>query len=134
MEVTVMLADWAEAINGKLYIQGGGWSRVPASSGPLRCALAIMIGVPWNDANTKHQLVIRLVDADGAPVPAPDGRPVQIDAAFEVGRPPGIAPGSPLDVTLAPNFIGLPLSVGRYRFTLEVDGQMLNEGATFDVV
>ncbi len=134
MEATVMLADWAEAINGKLYIQGGGWSRVPAAGGPIRCALAIKLDVPWSDANTQHQLVIRLVDADGRPVSPSEGQPpVEIEASFEVGRPPGLRQGTALDVALAPNFIGIPLPVGRYRFTLEVDGNPLNVGATFDV-
>ena len=129
-----MLADWAESINGKLYIQGGGWSRVQAAAGPIRCALAIKLGVPWTDANTQHSLVIRLVDADGQPVVPGEGLPaVQIDAQFEVGRPPGLVPGTALDVTMAPNFLGLPLPVGRYRFTLELDGNPLPEGVTFDV-
>ena len=133
MDVTVMLADWADSINGKLYIQGGGWSRVPA--GLIHCALAIKVGVPWTEANAKHRLLIRLVDADGqAVVPAEGQPPVEIETMFEVGRPPGLVPGTTLDVALAPNFIGLPLPPGRYRFALELDGAPLNEGATFDVV
>lgn len=135
MEATVMLADWADAINGKLYIQGGGWTRVDSSLGPIRFALAIKLGVPWDAANTQHTLVISLVDADGHLVePGPGAAPIKIEANFEVGRPPGLAPGTELDVTLAPNFVGIPLAVGRYRFTLEVDGQLLGAGATFDVV
>jgi hypothetical protein len=128
-----MLADWAEAINGKLYIQGGGWARVSLAAGPIRCALAIKLSVPWSDANSQHVLAIRLLDADGRVV-ALEGNPVEIEAAFEVGRPPGIVPGTPLDIMLAPSFLGLPLAPGRYQFTLEVDAQPLQAMATFEVV
>lgn len=129
-----MLADWAEAINGKLYIQGGAWSRVPAAGGPIRCALAIKVAVPWNEANTQHKLRIRLVNADGqAILVGDDNRPVEIETAFEVGRPAGLPPGTDLDVTLAPNFLGLPLQAGRYRFNIELDDLPVTARATFDV-
>ena len=54
MKVTIMLADFAQAVNGKLYIMGGGWSLI----GPAPCptAIAIKIEVPWNQTNEKHNL------------------------------------------------------------------------------
>ena len=31
----LILADWAEVINGKIYLQGGGWSAItPTSRSP----------------------------------------------------------------------------------------------------
>ena len=48
MKVTILLADSAQAINGKLYILGGGWSI--ADPGPVVMALAMKIEVPWDQA------------------------------------------------------------------------------------
>ena len=128
-----MLADWADTVNGKLYVQGGGWTRVPASE-PIRCALAIKVAVPWDQSNTQHKLRIRLEDADGHLVHVgEENQPVELETIFEVGRPPGLPAGTELNVTLAPNFVGLPLEAGRYRFRLEVDDLPVKAGATFDV-
>ena len=99
MRVTMLLADAAQAINGKLYILGGGWSTIGPD--PVPSAIAIKIEVPWDEANKRHKLKFELVDADGRPVtvPTPTGeKPVQLEGDFEVGRPPGLKPGTPLDM------------------------------------
>jgi hypothetical protein len=110
MKVTLLLADAAEAINGKLYILGGGWSIRDASATPM--AIAIKIEVPWTDSNTRHRLRLALFDEDAQPVKVtmPTGdRPVEINSVFEVGRPPGLKPGTPLDFALAINISALTL-------------------------
>ena len=131
MEATVLLADWAEAINGKLYIQGAGWNQFNAA-GPVRCALAILITVGWNEANQKHRATIRLLDPDGRAVEAEPGNPVVLETEFEVGRPAGVQEGADLPVPLAVNF-QIPLPPGRYRFALEIDDEPVGSGAPFDV-
>jgi hypothetical protein len=125
MEATLLLCDAAEAINGKLYILGGGWSITGPMSIPS--ALALKIDVPWSEANRKIHAKVELMDADGGLVSVPDQfgneQPVQIEFDFEVGRPPGLAPGTPLDATVALNIPPLPLSQGsRFTWRLEVDG------------
>jgi hypothetical protein len=136
MKATVLLADWAQAVNGKLYIQGGGWTRTSLDNGLLNCALAIRILVGWDETNIQHQVTIRLVDQDGNMVnpPIPNGRPIEVQSAFEVGRPPGSAAGQEIDAALAMGFLGIPMAKGRYRFTLEIDGEEFDTGATFDVI
>lgn len=125
MKVTMLLADHAEAINGKLYIMGGGWSL----TGPQPCpsALAIKIEVPWNATNRKHELKVELLDGDYRPVVVPTptgGSPMVITGAFEVGRPPGIIVGTPLDVPFAVNISPIPLEPERrYIWKLSIDGQ-----------
>lgn len=49
-----MLADWAEAIDGKLYVMGGGFTTLHLRSfeRPHRCALAAVLRVPRADAGT----------------------------------------------------------------------------------
>jgi len=110
MKVTLLLADAAEAIGGKLYILGGGWSIRDASPTPM--AIAIKIEVPWTESNTRHKMRLVLFDEDGQPVtvPTPAGeRPFEINSVFEVGRPPGLRPGTPLDFALAINIAPFPL-------------------------
>ena len=127
IKVSMMLADAAQATEGKLYILGGGWSQTGPAPTPF--AIALDVKVPWHLANQKHTFRFELVDSNGSTVvvPGPDGedRPVVLDAVLEVGRPPGVVPGTPLDSVLAINIpTGLPLSPGaRYEWKLMVDGE-----------
>src|SRR4051794_17346369 len=58
MKVTMILADSAQAVDGKLYVLGGGWSL--AGPGPTPMALAVKIEVPWDRGNMRHHLTIEL--------------------------------------------------------------------------
>lgn len=126
MDATMLLCDSAEAVNGKLYILGAGWSQLLMPDFPTNMALAIKIAVPWDQANERHRVVVMLNDADGNPVelPGPEGNPVAVrnEAEFETGRPPGLMPGTELDAPLVFNFQGIPLPAGAYVWVLEVDG------------
>src|SRR3546814_16783640 len=75
------LADAAEAVNGKLYILGGGWSITGPD--PTPSAIAIKIEVPWDQAKTRHQLKLELFNDDGQPimVPTPIGEQPEIGRA-----------------------------------------------------
>ena len=125
MNLTVLLCDAAQEVNGKLYILGGGWS--VTGPGPFQSALAMKIEVPWDQANRSHSLVIHLVDGDGSPVtqPGPMGeQELRLQGDFEVGRPPGLRPGTPLDTPLAVSIPPLSLVPGaRYTWLVEIDGK-----------
>jgi hypothetical protein len=125
VKVTLLLADAAQAAEGKLYILGGGWSVTGPAPSPS--ALAAYVQVPWDQTNTKHSFVFELLTSDGHPVivGTPDGeQPLVIDGSFEVGRPAGIKPGSPIDFPLAINLGPLPLPPGqRFEWRLTIDGQ-----------
>jgi len=125
MKVTLLLADSAQAVDGKLYVLGGGWSIIGPEPSPI--AIAMKIEVPWDQANRSHLWQLELLDADGNPVSAagPDGegQPIEISGEFEVGRPPGLKPGTPLDLPLAITMSPLPLPPGgRYVWRLSIDG------------
>ena len=90
MRVTIMLADAAQEAGGKLYILGGGWSVTGPEIPPS--AVAMKIDVPWDQANVRHTWMLELVSEDGVPVEI-EGQPVRLEGEFEVGRPPGAAPG-----------------------------------------
>ncbi|MDD5448681.1 MAG: hypothetical protein PHO53_05900 [Actinomycetota bacterium] len=123
MKTNMLLCDYAEAIEGKLYIMGGGWSLCPA--GPRNMSIAMLILVPWNETNTQHKLTLMLLDEDGNQVNLGEPpREVKQEGSFEVGRPPGVPPGSDIGVALVFNFIGIPFTPGAgYRWQLEIDGQ-----------
>lgn len=123
MDTVILLCDHAEAINGKLYIMGGGWTI--CSPGPRNMAVAVRIKVPWTDTNEKHKFALFLQDADGKTIELGDPpKPVMQAGEFEVGRPPGAVPGSDLDFTAVFGFIGLPLDPEKgYRWQLEIDGE-----------
>jgi len=132
IEADVLLCDAAQQIGGKLYILGGGWSRVIAT-GPLVMAIAVYLKVPWHAANRRIPLLIDLRTEDGRAVPDAAGRPVRIEGEFEVGRPPGLRQGTALDSSLAITIPGLPLLPGVYRWELHVGGQLL-KSVPFEVL
>lgn len=137
MKTTVLLADHAQEVAGKLYVLGGGWSIYRGS--PVTMALAVKIAVPWDAANMPHSFSARLVTEDGADplLAGPDGQtnPTEINfqGSFEAGRPPGLAAGSDLDAPFAVNISGLPLVPGRYEWQIAVDGEPLDH-VTFTVM
>ena len=124
-KLTMLLADAAQAVGGKLYILGGGWSITGPD--PVPSAIAIKLDVPWDEANRKHKLHLALFDADEKPiiVPTPVGQQkVEVDGDFEVGRPPGLKPGTPIDLAFAFNIGPLPLPQGgRYLWRCSIDGK-----------
>jgi hypothetical protein len=122
MRVTMLLADAAQEVRGKLYILGGGWSVTGPDVPPM--ALAIKLDVPWSDANASHAFELALVDTDGRPVRADDeAGEVRIGGSFEVGRPPGLPLGSDIDCAFTVNVGALPLAAGRYAWQLWIDGE-----------
>ena len=123
VKATMLLADYAVVSDGKLTIVGGGWSQTgpePASFG-----IGLLIQVPWDQANTPHAFAVELVDSDGAEVvletAEEDEQPVAFGGEFEVGRPPGLKPGTPLDFPVAVNSTPLPLEPGRYEWRLTMN-------------
>lgn len=128
----MLLADAAQAIQGKLYVLGGGWSMTGPQ--PTPSALAIKFEVPWEAANRKHKVRIEMLDSDGQPVlvPGPEQpQPMLIQADLEVGRPPGLSPGTPLDSTFAINIGPIPLQPGRYEWRCTVIEANVSQSCAF---
>jgi hypothetical protein len=125
MKVTMLLADYAQVADGKLNLIGGGWTMTGPNPAPF--ALALLFEVPWDRANERHLFTLELLDADGRQVaaPGPEGpQPVALEAAFEVGRPVGMRPGTPITAPFALNLGPQPLQPGeRYEWRLTVDGE-----------
>lgn len=123
MKVTLLLADSAQAAEGKLYILGAGWSLTGPQPSPA--AIALIVEVPWDQTNLRHRWRLDLVNSDGQPIRLQDasGRadPVVVEGEIEVGRPVGVTPGTPIAAPLAINLAPLPLPAGgRYEWRLTI--------------
>ena len=121
MKVMMMLADHAQTAGGKLFVSGGGLSSVAVGQ-PF--ALVLLIEVPWDRANERHEFRLRLIDEDGKAVGPLGAPPVEIGGQFEVGRPPGTKKGSNLPFNMSINFAPMPLQPEKsYVWSLSVDGE-----------
>ncbi|HWE62911.1 MAG TPA: hypothetical protein VHB98_14450 [Chloroflexota bacterium] len=119
----LILADRAEAINGKLYLMGGGWDVLspPSASGPATFSVALGILVPWMATNTDHRCAVRLEDADGK-------RLLEMTMEFRTGRPPTMEQGATQRVMVAlPISIVFPAS-GAYAIVASIGEQERRSG------
>jgi len=93
-----LLADRAEAVNGKLYLMGGAWDRVFVQDfkQPVTISFALGVLVPWNATNQQHAVQIAIEDIDRR-------RPVEfsLEAGFVAGRPAWASQGETQRVILA---------------------------------
>ena len=120
VQVKAMLAaDGAQAVNGKLYILGGGFDHINMPNVPFqyRFDLAMLIDVPWNATNEQHQLVVELLDADNEPVG------YRAEATIEAGRPPGMRHGTSFVVPMAFPVLAEFPQAGRYALRASINGQ-----------
>ena len=86
----LMLADGAEATNGKIFILGGGIDRHASASfdpaAQLQADIACSVLVEWGEANRTFAVALKMVDED-------EHTAVALEFTMETGRPPGAKPG-----------------------------------------
>lgn len=118
----IVNADHAEAINGKLYLHGAGWTDLQQPIGPagqpaiVHLGIAVSILIGWNETNRRFPLTVTLTHEDGAEV-------ARVEAQIEAGRPPGIPAGSDFRSVLA---VGADIqfpTTGAYRLSAELNGE-----------
>ena len=115
----LILADRAEAVNGKLYMVGGGFDRVGIVQipGPANFDVAVGVLVGYNETNSVHRIEIVLEDEDNKVVQPP------IAAQFELGKPAGMKIGEPQRFQLVlrgPFVIPKP---GGYHWVVSLNGE-----------
>jgi hypothetical protein len=106
---------------GKVHMLGAGWSQTGSPTAPQ--AVVALLKVPWDRANQALAITLSLLDSDGRRValPTPQGdQMIGTEGQVEVGRPPGVAHGSPLDSAFVLNVPPMPLRPGRYEWRLSV--------------
>ena len=123
IEATMLLCDSAQAVGGKLYILGGGWTMLAKVQPRARMSLAVKLSVPWSRANERIHVEAVLITDQGAEVMVAEDQPIRAEADLELGRPAGLRAGTPLDATFVMDFDGLELDVGGYVWELKVNDQ-----------
>jgi hypothetical protein len=93
----LLLADSAEALNGKLYTLGAGWNmlRFPELPAPWSFSIALGLDVPWDSTNRRHALALRIDDPDGETLGD------EFTMEVEAGRPPGAVQGQDQRIVFA---------------------------------
>ena len=123
MDVTLVLADAAQVVGGKLYVLGGGWTwTAPSSAGQ---ALACVIEVGPRKVPRSLRWLARLVDEAGqiVLVPTDEGdAPAYVDGDLLIDAPPD--PTDPVRIPLALTFGPMTLPPGRkLAWELLVNGE-----------
>lgn len=130
MRLDIILADAAQAVGGKAYLLGAGWS-MTGGEGPTSMAVVIFLEVPWDQTGRKIPFRLELLDADGQPVDAPGPAGPQhliVDGEVEAGRPADLPHGTPVALQPLTITIGsLPLDPGRYVWKVSLDGESREE-------
>jgi hypothetical protein len=138
MKADVMLCDFAQVHQGKLFVSGGSINLIGTPSAapphPISVWVAGLITVPWTQTNRMHHLVVAVDDADGTRVhltePAPGAAIPESEvgaytADFNVGRAPIMQAGEetlmPFVFPIGGNFPTL----GSHVITVSVDGTEL---------
>lgn len=131
-KATMVLADHVQESEGKLYVNGGGWTMC---SGPISppMGIGLILTVPFDQTNRKLPIQVVLVDADGGIVEDGAGQPLQVTGTVEVGRPPGLTAGQDQNSVLAINVAPQQLEPGQfYRWEARLDGEVVDY-VTFQV-
>lgn len=112
-----MLAERAEAANGKIFIHGGAVERHFARGFPtsMNADIAVSMLVEWGETNQSHLLQIKVVDEDGSEV-------IEIEADMTPGRPPSAKPGQDLRQLIALKGPFPIPKAGQYRLEALADG------------
>lgn len=118
----LILANHAEAINGLLYLSGGGWTDVHRQiQGDIKPSnhfgIGLSIRVPWHETNENHRFALDVQNEDATQVL------VHAEGDVNVGRPPQLHRGSIQHAVLAINVdITFP-KPGGYQVIATVDGK-----------
>jgi hypothetical protein len=114
----LLVADRAEAVNGKLYLLGGGWDRITLSQFPgsanFDVALGVLVG--YTETNERHEFHLTLEDDDNQVVLGP------VTGQFELGRPPGLKPAQAQRFMVAVRGPFPIPGAGCYHWVLSLDG------------
>lgn len=120
MEVEwLIIGDFAQMVENKLYLQGGGWDKLTVNTGfPVThlTGIAASFRVPWNETNQEHHVEIEILTDDGDSIG-------KLGGTFSVGRPPDLRPGQDQRNQIAGN---IPLNLpkpGMYAIVARIEDQ-----------
>lgn len=105
-----LIADYAEIVNGKLYLMGGAWDMIHLREAPghVRMAFAVGLQVDWEETNQAIPIVVHVEDDDAHEL-------ARIEGQVQVGRPAALPPGSRQMAQMAVNLATNVPAFGGYR-------------------
>lgn len=105
-----LVADYAEIVNGKLYLMGGAWDTINLREvpGAIRMAIAIGLQLDWEETNQAIPVVVYVEDDDAREL-------ARIEGKVQVGRPASLPPGSRQLSQMAVNLGFTVPAFGGYR-------------------
>ncbi|HEV8634974.1 MAG TPA: hypothetical protein VG370_12130 [Chloroflexota bacterium] len=128
----LILADRAEAINGKLYLMGGAWDRtfVQDFGQPVPLSFALSVQVPWVATNQPHTIEITIEDLDRR-----QSVDFEMRAEFVAGRPAWARVGQPQRVILTiPGAAVMLKEPGEYQIVAKINGGETESRVAFHAV
>jgi Family of unknown function (DUF6941) len=133
MEIlSAMLADAAEAFNGKLYVHGGGWDSLVVRQFPAAhpaMALVVLLCADASEAPGTGEFRVQLVDEDG------NDLGVGAAAVLGIGHGPLHKLGQRSLLPLTIPFTGIRFEKpGAHEFRLFWNGEPLAPSVTFSVI
>lgn len=117
----LIVANYAEVVNGMLYLMGGNFSDVirpvmePDSTVINSFCAAISISIPWDSPNQLHSLTIRLENRDDTKVIS------EVKATFSVSKPPNMTQDIEQHAVGVIRFNAIFPSPGNYEVIAVVD-------------
>ena len=95
----LLLSDYSESLNGKLYALGAGWSvlRFPEFPQEWRFSVGLGIDVAWDETNQRQSIQLAVQDPDGVLLGD------EISMEFEAGRPAGLQAGQDQRMVISVN-------------------------------
>ncbi len=116
----LVLADRAEAHDGKLYLMGGAWDRLQVGDfrQPIVFGVGICVMVPSRLAGRDLGVCLAIEREDGTPVPG------EVCATVNAVPTQDHPYGRPLRVIIAGNATWILPGVGTYRILASVDGEV----------
>lgn len=123
----LMLANHVEAVNGMLYILGGGWTdhwrQATSPTGqPVvsQIGVAVTVLVPWTASGNPYRLQLSIEDSVGAQI-------ANIGTQLNSTRPPGLPTGADLRTVMALTFNVVFPVAGQYRVVATLANQPSRE-------
>lgn len=117
----LMVANHAEAVNGLLYVSGGGWTEhwrgAKTDEGqyaPSHLGIALTLLTSWSETNRRYPVKLIVETEDGG------DELVKVGGEMESGRPPGVPEGTDLRAVIAVNVEITYPAPGGYRVVAEV--------------
>jgi hypothetical protein len=126
MKATLILADYADLANGKLGVLGGGITWFYAQSAvPL--SVAVLIDADAKDADTTHNLRLRIVNSGGDPVgyTGDDGKAYRYEIDDTISWPARPAVAHDLDYIWVGRWFGINLDPGLHKLEFVMDDEVV---------